>query len=255
MRKVLYLVFFLIATIVFTGCATLDEDHLIVGTNAEYEPFEFMNGEGVLTGFDVEIMEEIGLRVGRDIEWIDMNFDALIGSIELGNTEVLIASISPTKEREESVSFSNPYYEGHQSIISLNQKTMDSLNNLINKKVAVMEGSTSDFIVSGESEEYPEIRASEIKRFKRATDALQELKNSSVDAVLIDSVIATRLVGDNEDLETTVIESTAEPAVICVKKGSEELLQSINKALDEMKADGTYNKIYENYFIKEVVFE
>jgi polar amino acid transport system substrate-binding protein len=184
-----------------------------------------------------------------------MNFDALIGSIELGNTEVLIASISPTKEREESVSFSTPYYEGHQSIISLNQESLDSLNTLNNKNVAVMEGSISDFIVSGESDEYPEIRASGIKRFKRATDALQELKNGSVDAVLIDSIIATRLVADNEDLEIMVIESTAEPAVICVKKGSEELLQSINTALDEMKADGTYNRIYENYFIKEVVFE
>ena len=94
------------------------KEKITVGTNAEYAPFEYLDSDGNLTGFDYELLEAIAQEENLELEWKDMPFDSLVGSMETGNIQIIAAAIGPTKEREKSVDFSDVYYTGSQSIVS-----------------------------------------------------------------------------------------------------------------------------------------
>ena len=92
------------------------KEKITVGTNAEYAPFEYLDSDGNLTGFDYELLEAIAQEENLELEWKDMPFDSLVGSMETGNIQIIAAAIGPTKEREKSVDFSDVYYTGFYCI-------------------------------------------------------------------------------------------------------------------------------------------
>ena len=93
------------------------KETITVGTNAEYAPFEYLDSNGELVGFDIELMNAIAEEENVEIKWVDLPFDSLLGSLEAGDVQVLAAAIGPTAERAKSVDFSDTYYTGSQSII------------------------------------------------------------------------------------------------------------------------------------------
>ena len=161
------------------------KEKITVGTNAEYAPFEYLDSDGNLTGFDYELLEAIAQEENLELEWKDMPFDSLVGSMETGNIQIIAAAIGPTKEREKSVDFSDVYYTGSQSIVSSQKTPLYDFAGLSGKRVAVLEGSQSDFIVSGENTDYGVVENATVVRFKNAASAVMELKNGGVNAVLI----------------------------------------------------------------------
>ena len=100
-----------------TDLCDRQKDTIVVGTNAEYAPFEYLDSNGNLTGFDIDLMNAIAKEENVNIKWVDLPFDSLLGSIEAGDIEAIAASIAPTKERAQSVDFSDVYYTGSQSIV------------------------------------------------------------------------------------------------------------------------------------------
>lgn len=242
----------LAATLFATGCGKeekgLADNKIIVGTNAEYEPFEYLDDNGELAGFDIDLMNALGEKMGVEIEWVDMAFDSLIGSMEAGNVEMIAAAIGPTEERKKSCDFSDVYYSGYQSIVTNKDNPMKSFDELAGKTIAVLEGSLSDMIASGENQDYGMIEGAEVKRFKNSTQAIQELENGAADAVLIDAIIAQRFVADRDSLVQNEVEGTGEDTVLAIKKGDTELVEKINAALSEMKEDGSYDTLYQKYF-------
>ena len=87
-----------------------------IGTNAEYAPFEYLDSNGDLTGFDIDLMNAIAKEAGFEVKWVDLPFDSLLGSIEAGDIEAIAASIAPTEERAKSVDFSDVYYSGTRTV-------------------------------------------------------------------------------------------------------------------------------------------
>ena len=231
------------------GASGVDDGKIIVGTNAEYDPFEYLDENGNLTGFDIELMNAIADKAGLEIEWVDMTFDSLIGSMEAGNVEMIAAAIGPTAERERSCDFSDVYYSGYQSIVTLAGTEYQSFDELSGKVIAVLEGSMSDMIASGENQDYGKVEAGEVKRFKNATQAIQELENGAADAVIIDTIIAQKFVsGRGDKLVENQIEGTGEDSVFAIKKGDTKLTEAVNKALQELKDEGTYDTLYDQFF-------
>lgn len=243
----------LLLGILFTGCTPenrkdgLKDKKIVVGTNAEYEPFEYLDDEGTLTGFDVELMNAVAEKLGVEIQWVDMAFESLIGSMEAGNVEIIAAAIGPTRERERSCEFSQVYYSGYQSIVTA-EGTISKLDGLAGKSVAVLEGSLGDMIASGDNTDYGTINEVQVKRFKNASQAIQELENKAVDAVLLDSIIAERFVEDRKQLQSCPVESTREDTVFAIQKGDTQLTEAVDRALGELKDEGSYDAIYEKYF-------
>lgn len=224
---------------------------VIVGTNAEYAPFEYRDSSGKLTGFDYDLLEAAAQSQGLELIWNDLPFDSLVGSMEAGNIQVIAAAVGPTEERKRSVDFSDVYYTGSQSIICNDGAEIVEFEHLRGKKVAVLEGSVSDLIVSGENTDYGVVEDAEVVRFKTASSAVMELKNHGVEAVVIDTVMAEIYSRQTEGITCTEVPGTEEDTVFCIQKGNTELVDLINKGLEEVTADGTYDVLYQKYFSGE----
>ena len=95
-----------------------EQQTIIIGTNAEYSPFEYLDDNGNITGFDYDLLEAIAKEENVKLVWKDMPFDSLMGSMEAGDVQVIAAGIGPTEDRKNSVDFSDVYYTGTQCIIS-----------------------------------------------------------------------------------------------------------------------------------------
>ena len=221
---------------------------LTVGTNAEYAPFDYLDENGNITGFDIDLIEAIAKSQNIEIVWRDLPFDSLIGSMEAGNLDVIAAAIGPTSERKKSVDFSDIYYTGSQSIICKKGNDIKTFKDLAGLKVAVLEGSTADLIASGENQDYGIVEDAQVVRFKNASSAVMELLNGGVDATLIDSIMAENFCRQTEGLMQTVVKGTENDSVFCVQKGNSEMLKIINAGLAEIRENGTYDEIYEKYF-------
>ena len=127
---------------------------------------------------------------GIELVWNDLPFDSLMGSMEAGDIQIIAAAVGPTEERERSVNFSDVYYTGSQSIICNEGADITEFADLTGKTVAVLEGSMSDLIVSGENTDYGMVEDADVKRFKTASSAVMELMNQGADAVVIDTIMA-----------------------------------------------------------------
>jgi len=224
---------------------------IVVGTNAEYAPFEYRDSDGALTGFDYDLMEAIASAEGVTLVWRDLPFDSLIGSMEAGDIQVIAAGIGPTKEREKSVDFSDVYYTGSQSIICGEADEISTFQELSDKSVAVLEGSMSDLIASGENADYGVVEGAKVKRFKTASSAVMELKNGGVEAVVIDTIMAEIYCRQTDGLKYFPVAGTEEDTVFCIEKGNAELVKLINSGLQKVKEDGTYDRLYTMYFSNE----
>ena len=229
-----------------------DQQTIIVGTNAEYSPFEYLDDNGNITGFDYDLLEAIAQEENVKLVWKDMPFDSLMGSMEAGDVQVIAAGIGPTEDRKKSVDFSDVYYTGTQCIVSRKDNPIKDFEEMSGKTVAVLEGAQSDMIASGETTDYGEVKDARVKRFKNASSAVMELKNGGADAVLIDNIMAEIYCKQNSDLQYESVPSTAEDTVFCIEKGNAEIVQIINDGLAKVKKSGVYDDLYQKYFVDTV---
>lgn len=227
-----------------------NSNKLIMGTNAAFPPFEFTTTTdaviGEYAGIDVEIAKKIAEAAGKELEVADMEFDGLVASVKTGKVDMAVAGMTVTEERKQNVDFSNPYYVATQvMIVAPDDETIKTAEDLKNdKKVGVVLGYTGDSIVT----EDLAIADANIVRANRGIDVVQDVKNGKLDAVVMDSATGKALAEKNglkvvED--PTAFE--AEEYAIAIKKGNTELLETVNKVLAEMEANGEIAALAEKY--------
>lgn len=229
--------------LVFSGCAQKsDSEKLTVATNAEFQPFEYMDNNKIV-GIDVDIVNVIAKDMNKTPEIENMDFDSVIPCVTTGKAELGVAGISKTPDRENSVDFSDPYYDAKNVVIVKSDNTsISDKKSLKGKKIAVQKGTTGDDLATSITGD------SNVVRFNASTDAVTDLKNGKVDAVIIDSFPAQTFVKQNTDLK--IVEGTSfssEQYCIAVKKGNKDLLSKINKIIKQMKDSGEMDKIIKKY--------
>lgn len=249
-RILLLLIMILVGTAALRVQAS-EQSSVVVGTNAEYAPFEYLDEKGNLTGFDYDLLEAVARESNVELVWKDLPFDSLIGAMEAGDIQVIAAGIGPTEDRAKSVDFSDVYYTGSQSIVCQKGAGLQDFDSLQDRSIAVLEGSLSDVIASGENQDYGVVENVTVKRFKNAASAIMELKNGGVDAVLIDTIMADIYCRQTEGIESYVVDGTKEDTVFCIKKGDAELVGLINAGLAKVKESGEYEILYRKYFSNE----
>lgn len=220
----------------------LKKDVIVVGTNAEFPPFEYMLDDGVTPdGFDMALIKEIGKKLGKQVKIENMDFDSVLAAI--GNkVDIAIAGLTVDEERLLQVDFSDTYFTAVQSIIVReNDDRIKSADDLKGKKIGVQLGTTGDYIATDD------IEGATVERYKKAITAVLDLVNNRVDAVLIDSATAEALSKANKG--TKVIKGDFDPEyyAIAMPKGDTALKEAINEALAEVKADGTFDKLLKQY--------
>lgn len=232
----------LIGSMVLSVSATaLAKNKIYVGTNAEFPPFEYLeNGE--ITGFDMDLVHEIGKLVDADIKIVDMGFDGLLPALQMKKVDLVIAGMTANEERMKTVSFTQPYYTASQVIIVKDgNDSIKSFADLKGKKVGVMLGFTGDMVVS-------EIDGVKIERFNAAYAGIMALQAGKVEAIVLDSEPAKNYVAQNKGLVLADADAEQEEYAIAVRKNDKALLEKVEKALSEIKANGTYDKLIQKYF-------
>lgn len=229
------------ALVLSLSVSAMAKDKIFVGTNAEFPPFEYLD-KGEVTGFDIELVNELGKVMDADIKVIDMAFDGLLPALQMKKVDLVIAGMTATEERKKTVSFTQPYYTASQVIIvKEGNNSIKSFDDLKGKKVAVMLGFTGDTIVS-------EIEGVNVERFNAAYAGIMALQADKVEAVVLDSEPAKNYVKQNPGLVLAEADAEQEEYAIALRKNDKALLEKVEKALAEVKANGTYDALIKKYF-------
>ena len=226
------------------GDSAKNSDTITFGTNAEFPPFEFVASNGVIgqyDGIDMAIAKQIAEKNGMTAEIENMEFDSLLIALENGQIDAVIAGMTVTDERKEEADFSTPYYEATQVMIVKEDSDITKASDMEGKRICVIQGYTGETCVNDMGYAY--------EAFKKGTEAVMELVNGKCDVVVLDSATASKYVNDNEGLK--IVEDPeafeGEQYAIAVKKGNTELLDKINKVIEEMLADGTISDLAVKY--------
>lgn len=240
MKKILALLMVLVCvTALFTACGEKGADKLTMATNAEFPPFEYLEGEEMV-GADIDLANAIADKLGRELEITNIDFDAALTGASTGKYDMAIAGITANDDRKKNMNFSQDYYTASQAIIVTSDSEIKTAADLKGKKISCQEGTTG--------EQYLLDNKYDIQSYKTGAEAVTALVAGKVDAVVIDNAVATAL-SAKKDGATVVLDEalTKEAYAIAIKKGNDELTEEINNVLDELKADGTLKKIFEKY--------
>ncbi len=228
--------------------ARKDDGKLIMATNATFPPYEYKDGDKIV-GIDAEVAEKIAEKLGKELVIEDVEFGSIIAGVQTGKYDMGMAGMTVTPEREKSVNFTKSYAKGVQAVIVTEDSPIKSLDDLKgdgSMKFGVQQDTTGDIYASDTAENggYGE---ENVIRFKAATDTVQALKSGKVDAVIIDNEPAKSFVASTSGLKILDGAWVDEDYAVCVAKENTELLNQVNKALDELKADGTLQQIVDKY--------
>ena len=256
------------------SCDKADENTLVMATNAAFPPYEYKDGDKIV-GIDAEIAAAIAEKLGMKLEIMDVDFGAVLTGVAEGKYDMGMAGITVTDERKLTMDFSNTYATGIQVIIVNDGSTITSLDDLWNFneegdpislkntdiKIGVQQDTTGDIYSSdaiakwgfNDLNEDGSIKNDRVVRYKTGAEAVQALKTGKVDCVIIDNEPAKSFVSVNEGIHILGGDNqyAVEDYAICVDKGNTELLDKINKALAELKADGTIDGIINKYIPKD----
>lgn len=233
----------MISAIIFIAIIGCEKENkkLYVGTNAEFEPFEYREG-GNIVGFDIELIGEISKLINKDIEVEDMAFDGLLPALQTKKIDLIIAGMTATEERKKFVNFSESYYKSQQTIVvNKDENGINNFDNLIGKDVGVILGYTGDIIVS-------EMANVKVQRYNADSEAIMALKSKKVQAVVLDYEPAKNYSAQNPELKLIETDSQSEEYAIAIRKEDTQLLNDINKALATLKENGTYDALLNKYF-------
>jgi arginine/lysine/histidine/glutamine transport system substrate-binding and permease protein len=219
---------------------------LKVAIDPTFAPFEFLGKDGKLQGFDVDLVNSIGKAAGFEPKYVTMPFDPMIGALQARSVDAAVAGMTITAERAKAIDFSKPYFKSGLAIaVSEKNQQITKLDDLKNKKVAVQIGTTS-------AKKAQTIPGAKISTFNTPDLALKELANGNVDAAINDRPVTLYAfkTGTLKGLKVVGELLTEEYYGIGLPKNSPNLAL-VNQGLDTIIKDGTYAKIYKQWFNEE----
>lgn len=236
----------LLAPLLFIGCAK--RDVLVIGTDATYPPFEFMDEQGKFSGVSVAIGDEIAKKLGKPVEYRNMNFDGLIPALQTGQIDLIISSVTASEQRRQSIDFSDPYVKTGLSILVAKNSTVQSAEDLKapGRKLAVRIATTG--------EQWCREYLKDAKLVALDTDAacVLEVVNGTVDAWVYDQVSVMNYHAQHPQQTRALLAPLREEVwAVGLKKGRDDLKAKVNETIAQMKKDGAFAKLADKFLAKE----
>ena len=214
-------------------------------TNAEFEPFEYKDGDEIV-GIDIDRSQAIAAKRGVKLEVSDIAFDSLIPSMNAGKADFIAAGMTATEDRKKNVDFSDPYFNASQAIIVAKDSDIKTREDLNGKTVGVQQGTTGDTYCTNDDGS-SDVKVKEVKRYPKGMDAVSDLIAGRLDAVVIDDYPAEKLAAKNADKVVKLDDAlTEEEYAIAMPKGS-DLVDVVNGVIKDLKDSGELNKIIDKY--------
>ena len=220
---------------------TVEAGKLTMATNAAFPPYEMTTDAGEFEGIDIDTAKAIAEKLGLELQIDDMDFDAALLSVQQGKADIVMAGVTVTDERKAVMDFSDSYATGIQSIIVPEGSDIASPDDLAGKTIGTQRGTTGYIYCSDDFGD------ENVVAYDDGLTAVQALNNGQVDAVVIDNAPAKEYVAANPGLKVLETSYAEEDYAIGMNKDNTALVEAVNAALEELKADGTLQSIVDKY--------
>lgn len=230
---------------------------LVVATNAAFAPFEYMEGTE-FKGIDIDIIKGYADSIGVTLNVQNQEFDAALLAVSTNKADLAIAGITKNAKREETLSFTDPYFTASQVVIVKSDSAYASLTTeeatlsllTTNKaKIGVQRGTTGEYYAKGDADwGYDGIADTTVTSYDNGAAAANALSNGQIDAVIIDQAPATIIASNYSNLTVLDVVLTEEEYAIACNKGNDSLVASINEYIATIKANGTFDSIVNKYY-------
>ena len=223
-----------------------DDNVIVMGTSADYFPYEFVdtaNGDEIV-GFDIDIAKQVAENLGYELKIEDMDFGSLLGALNAGRVDFVMAGMTPTEERKENADFSDVYFTAKNLILSKGD-AIQSLEDLDGKKVGVQLGSIQEGIAQDK------ITGAEIVSLNKIPEIIQEIKTGRIDAMVIEDTVAKKYLEQDSELATFEIVDEEEAGSAAAFRKDDALRDKFNDELKKMIENGDIEKLAQKWFEEE----
>lgn len=225
------------------GMKLADEGKFTFASSGEFKPFSVTDGEGKMTGFDIDVAEAVAKELGLKPNQKKFKFASIVEGVKSGRFDAAVASHTINEDRLKHVDFSTPYYYSGPQIFVRTDSDVEKLGDLEGKEIAVSKGST----YADTAEEVTD----NIVLYDSDVTALEALANGRHDAVITDFITGKEAIGAGLEIEGKELLGRSEQG-IAVAKDNDELLKKINEALETLRENGTLKEISEKYFGEDI---
>lgn len=217
---------------------------LTVGANIGNVPWEFQDASGKTVGFEIDLVTEIGKRLGKSVEFVNIPFSGLFSAVQSGRINMAVSSITITEKRLESVTFAQPYYDSDQSLTVLASSGISGVSTMEGKVVGVDTGSTGDMWATTNTAKY---KLGEIRKFEGLSPAMLDLAAGRIDGYISDIPALQYYVKDKPELKVVERITTGEKYSVMFNKG-DPLATEVNEVISTLKKEGFVAKLHETWF-------
>ncbi|WP_028828928.1 amino acid ABC transporter substrate-binding protein [Proteocatella sphenisci] len=247
----------------FTACSSTDQTasadtwadleaqgYFTMGLDDTFAPMGFRDADGNLTGFDVDLAQEVADRIGLEVKMQPIDWSMKETELNAGNIDVIWNGYTITDARKEKVNFSTPYLNNRQIIVTLADSPVNTKSDLAGLNVAVQKESSAYEAVIADAEFTASLNDSEPIQFDTNNEAFMDLEAGRTDAIVVDEVLARYYMKLRGQENYKVLEDNfgEEEYAVGIRKSDALLLEKINAAFEEMQADGTYTQINDKWF-------
>lgn len=227
------------------GFALVFANTLKVGTSPNYPPFEFIDNNNKISGFDIDLLDEISKRTGFKYELVSIGFDALIPALKSGKIDIAASAMSATPQRMKAIDFTKSYFFTENLYIKrANDASLKTKDDLKGKKLSAQLGTVQEMAANETT--------AKVVAMEDVAASIMALKANKVDAVVVDSLVGYGYLKNNPDLVEFFKENDGSEGFSMAfdKNKHKELIEKFNKAIDEIKADDTFDKLLTKYELK-----
>ncbi|OLO26276.1 hypothetical protein BTR23_23670 [Alkalihalophilus pseudofirmus] len=229
---------------------TAEVEQVTFGVVQDYPPFEYIDEDRELTGYDVELVEAIAEKENLEVDWNIMNFDGIIPALQAQQIDGAVAAITIREDRKEVVDFTDPYFESGLSLVVKEDSHIEKIEDLDGANIAAKQGTTS----LEQAREFAEQYNGDVMVFSEDAALYMSVESGNADALINDyPSVAYKIRMDGEDSVLRIVGErlTGEDYGIAIAKGNEELLKKFNRGLQTLRDSGEFQEIYDRYFAEE----
>lgn len=224
----------------------------IVGLDDSFPPMGFKNDKGEIVGFDIDMATEAAKRMGVKAVFKPVQWDGVLLSLNNKDIDVIWNGLTITDERKQKIDFSKVYLQNKQIIVVKNDSTISGKKDLSGKTVGLQLGSSSEKALADDKDTSSKVK--EVKKYSDNTEALMDLSQGRIDAVVVDEVVGRYYMSKKPGIYKVLDEDFGkEDYGVGIRKTDKSFKEELDKTLDAMKADGTANKISQKWFGKDIV--
>lgn len=230
-----------------------DKGYFVVGLDDAFPPMGFRDKQNNIVGFDIDLAKEVARRLGVEVHFQAISWDANVEELNSGNIDVIWNGLTITEKRQKQMLFTKPYLQDRQIIVVTPDSAIKGKADLAGKKIGIQAASSAVEAVEADKKTYAVIKDN-LREFDSNDLAMRDLKGGGVEAVVVDEVVGRYYITKHpEDYKVLEENFGVEGFGVGLRLTDKAFQAELDKALDDMKADGTASKISEKWLEKDLI--